>query len=314
MKALWIFWQLVLFNTFISGVLLGQAEKSPDTPPRPHVSKLTIDAQNVTVLRLRPGFVSSVRLPEEVSSVVLGNPQEFRAEHSEAEPRLVFLKPLTAKASETNALITTKSGHEIPLHLVSNGKTGGGDVDFFLDYERPHSFMIPAEDSSFAVGETRSVTSETAPPVTKPDEGAAWMQQQLLNQTRASISQWTGKQLQVAVGQVSESGSHMTLAFSVLNNSGATLELLPPQLRLSGQLKQKSGSKIKAEPVAVDEYSMTAQRLGPGARADGVMVFERPSFKESSEQLLLQIAQAEQVDHPVLVPISFTAPIARTAQ
>jgi len=106
----------------------------------------------------------------------------------------------------------------------------------------------------------------------------------------------------------------MTVAFSILNNSDGTLELLPPQLRLSGPLKQKNGSKLKAEPVAIDRYSMTAQRLGPGTRADGVVVFERPSFKESSEQLLLQIAQAEQVDHPVLVPVSFTAPIARSAQ
>jgi len=311
MKAFWMFIRLLLFNTFITAVFVGQTETIPSTPPRPHVSKLTIDAQNVTVLRLRPGFVSSVRLPEEVSSVVLGNTQEFKAEHSEAEPRLVFLKPLTSKSSETNALITTKSGHEIPLHLVSNGKTGGGDVDFFLDYERPHSFMIPSTESSFAVGETRSVNSAT-PSVTEKSEGVPGLQQQLLNQTRTSISQWTGKQLQVAVGRVSEDGDHMTVAFSVLNNSDAAVELLPPQLRLSGPLKQKNGSKIKAEPVPIDEYSMTPQRLAPGARADGVVAFERPSFKESSEQLLLQIAQAEQVDRPVLVPISFTAPIART--
>jgi len=314
MKALWIFIQLLLFNTLITGVLLGQAEKSPDSPPRSHVSKLTIDTQSVTVLRLRPGFVSSVRLPEEVSSVVLGNPQEFKAEHSEAEPRLVFLKPLTTKSSETNALITTKSGHEISLHLVSNGKVSGGDVDFFLDYERPHSFMIPSAEPSFAVGETRTLNFETAPPVAKPDEAAAWIQQQLLKQTKTSISQWSGKQLKVSVGQVSENGTRMAVAFSVLNNSDSTLELLPPQLRLGGKLKQKNDSKIKAEPVAIDEYSMTAHRLGPGTRADGVVLFERPSFKESSEQLLLQVAQAEQVDHPVLVPISFTAPIGRTAQ
>jgi hypothetical protein len=168
--------------------------------------------------------------------------------------------------------------------------------------------MIPSAVPSFAVGETRTLNSETAPPVVKPDEAAAWIQQQLLKQTKTSISQWIGKQLRVSVGQVSENGDRMTVAFSVLNNSDSTLELLPPQLRLGGPLKQK------AEPVAIDEYSMTALRLGPGARGDGVVLFERPSFKESSEQLLLQVAQAEQVDHPVLVPISFTAPIGRTAQ
>jgi hypothetical protein len=305
---------LLLLTTVITGQVVGQTEKTLASPPQPHVSQLTIDTQSVTVLRLRPGFVSSVRLPEEVSSVVLGDPQTFRAEHSEAEPRLVFLKPLTAKSSETNALITTKSGHEIALHLVSNGKVSGGDVDFFLDYERPHSFMIPSAEPSFAVGETRTLNSGAAPPLVKPDEAATWIQQQLLKQTKTSISQWIGKQLRVSVGQVSENGDRMTVAFSVMNNSDSTLELLPPQLRLGGPLKQKNDSKIKAEPVAIDEYSMTALRLGPGERGDGVVMFERPSFKESSEQLLLQVAQIEQVDHPVLVPVSFTAPIGRTAQ
>jgi hypothetical protein len=38
------------------------------------------------------------------------------------------------------------------------------------------------------------------------------------------------------------------------------------------------------------------------------VVFDRPSFKESSEQMLLQVAQAEGVDQPVLVPVAFVAP------
>jgi hypothetical protein len=54
---------------------------------------------------------------------------------------------------------------------------------------------------------------------------------------------------------------------------------------------------------------MTTRRLAPGARADGVVVFERPSFKESSERLLLAVAQAEEVDRPVLAPIAFVAPV-----
>lgn len=314
MKAHWISIHLLLFSILVTVLVEGQAEKSPIGAPQTHVSRLIIDTQNVRILHLRPGFVSSVRLPEEVSSVVLGDPQAFKAEHSEAEPRLVFLKPLTAKPGETNALITTKSGHEIPLHLVSNGRPSGGDVDFFLDYERPRSFLIPPSESSFAIGDNRTLNSEATPPSTKTENVTTSVQQHLLKQTKASVSQWTGKQLQVAVGEVSEDREHMLVAFSVLNNSESTLELLPPQIRLNGPSKAKHGSQIKAEPVPIDEYSMTAQRLGPGTRADGVVVFERPSFKESGEQLLLEIAQAAQVDRPVAVPFSFTAPIARSAQ
>jgi hypothetical protein len=313
MRAQRVFMPLVLLHCTITGLLLGQTSKVAENPAQPHVSKLTIDPQSVSILHLRTGFVSSIRLPEEVTSVVLGNPQEFRAEHSEAEPRLVFLKPLTAKAAETNALITTKSGHEISLHLVSNGRSSGTDVDFFLDYERPHSFMIPPAASSFEVGEIRSLNSDTAPPP-KPDSTTIWMQEQLLKQTKSSIRQWSGKRLQVAVGEIGESNQRMTVTFSVLNNSETTIELLPPQLRLAGPSKEKGANKVKAEPVAIEQYSLTAQKLQPGSRADGIVLFERPQFKESSEQLLLQIVQADQVDHPVLVQVSFTAPLTRTAQ
>ena len=38
-------------------------------------------------------------------------------------------------------------------------------------------------------------------------------------------------------------------------------------------------------------------------------MFERPSFKESSERLLLAVAQAEEIDRPVLAPIAFVAPV-----
>jgi hypothetical protein len=52
---------------------------------------------------------------------------------------------------------------------------------------------------------------------------------------------------------------------------------------------------------------MTTRQLAPGERADGVVVFERPAFKESSEKLQLQLTQADRVDHPIVLPVPFTA-------
>ncbi len=49
--------------------------------------------------------------------------------------------------------------------------------------------------------------------------------------------------------------------------------------------------------------------LIPWGRADGAVVFDRPNFKESTEKLFLEIAQADQVDHPVLIRLPFTPPI-----
>jgi len=100
----------------------------------------------------------------------------------------------------------------------------------------------------------------------------------------------------------------MTVAFSVLNSSPRTIELLPPQIQLAGTAKKKHGKTIKAEPIAIKDYRITSRRLAPGSGTDGVVVFERPTFKESRDRLLLEIAQAEEVDRPVLVPIAFVAP------
>ena len=38
--------------------------------------------------------------------------------------------------------------------------------------------------------------------------------------------------------------------------------------------------------------------------------FDRPNFKQSTEKLFLQIAQANQVDLPILIRLPFTPPIA----
>jgi hypothetical protein len=55
----------------------GQVLPAANGVPHGRVSRLTINTGSITVLHLRAGFVSSVRLPEEISSVVLGDPKAF---------------------------------------------------------------------------------------------------------------------------------------------------------------------------------------------------------------------------------------------
>ncbi len=71
--------------------------------PQARIVNLSIDPEQVVVLHLRPGYVSSVRVLEDVSSVVLGDPGAFKADHSEAEPQLVFFKATSVKPAQTNA-------------------------------------------------------------------------------------------------------------------------------------------------------------------------------------------------------------------
>jgi hypothetical protein len=271
--------------------------------PQARIVNLSVDPEQVVVLHVRPGYVSSVRVLEEVSSVVLGDPGAFKAEHSEDEPQLVFFKATSTKPAQTNALITTRSGHEISLSLVSQGKSDHSEVvDYVLNCERPHSFLITSVHPTFEVGETMNVA---ATPQEKPNR----QEQQLLTARRLDNPHWEGKLLRVAVGQTTEKEEEMAVPFAVLNSSARTIEVLPPQVQLAGTSRDKHRKAIKAEPVAIKDYWMTARRLAPGARADGVVVFERPSFKESSERLLLAVAQAEEIDRPVLAPIPFVAPV-----
>lgn len=281
--------------------------------PQARIVNLSVAPEQVVVLHVRPGYVSSVRVLEEVSSVVLGDPGAFKAEHSEAEPQLVFFKATTAKPAQTNALITTKGGHEISLSLVSQGKSDHGEVvDYVLNCERPHSFLIASAHPSFVVGETKNVAPDD-PPAVVP-QGNPSNQQQLSGAGRLENPHWEGKLLRVAVGQTTEKEHKTAVPFAVLNASARTIEVLPPQIQLAGTSRDKPRKAIKAEPVAIKDYWMTTRILAPGARADGVVVFERPSFKESSEKLLLAVAQAEEVDRPVLAPIAFVAPVTRGAK
>ena len=153
------------------------------------ILSLNLDPQSVTTLQLRPGFVTSVRLPEAVSSVVLGDPGAFKAEHSEAEPQLVFFKPSTPSASRTNALITTRTGREVSLALVSRGTADrSAPVDYVLKYEPPRSFFIEASHPSFLIEETKSLDSAKLPGASPQQRDAGGSEEDMLRDQQTAAS------------------------------------------------------------------------------------------------------------------------------
>ena len=276
----------------------------------PRVENLSLDEQAVTLVYLTPGYATAVRMPEEITSVVVGDPAKFKAEHSESESRLVFLKPVTPKPAESNALITMKSGQAVSLHLVSSGTPSVDDprVDFVVEYRKPKGLLIDSSRSSFFVAPTEPIAQvnpdSSGTVAAKPD----WIAQALAQQS-ASMPHWQGRELMAAVGQSVQQGAQTVVGFSIVNQSKTAVELLPPQIEICGRASN-GGKQTRAEPIALLEYRMTLRRLRPGERADGVAVFERPSFKESGERLELRLAQADQVDHPLVLPMPFIAMIA----
>lgn len=118
-----------------------------------------------------------------------------------------------------------------------------------------------------------------------------------------------GERIRAGVSEVVDGGQEVVALFSVVNPQRHDILLMPPQVQLGGKTKQgkfiERAKWTTAEQLPVTDYRMSRRRLGPGERADGVVLFERPPYKQSNETLFLQMAEAGAVDHPALAPIGF---------
>jgi len=285
------------------------------------VVSITINPREITVLHLRPEFESTIRMPEEVTSVILGSPGEFNAEHNEGEPNFIYVKPITKDPAQSNLLIATKSGQHVSLELVSDG-VGVSDpsrpVDFLIEYHSQRSFLIPLDVSPLAVVNSDSGVTSNGPVVAnrKPKPFSA-LDDEFEQQARVNAPKWTkwdGKQIETSIGDMRQWNNESVISYSILNASDRPVEIVPPQIQVAGRKaakkKKKEGKGIISDQLEIRDYRLSTTRLEPGERADGVVIFDRPNFKQSTEKLFLQIAQADQVDQPVLIRIPFTPPIA----
>jgi hypothetical protein len=302
---------------FVSlAILFPFRMNSVDLAVSARVATVTITPGVVTILHLRPEFESTIRMPEEVTSIILGSPDEFKAEHNEGEPDYVYVKPITKVPAQSNLLIGTKSGQVVSLELISTGEgapNGAQPVDFLIEYHARRSLLIASDPEPFSTGDT----DKKEPRVAAADPATAALDEALQQQAKINApiwAKWDGRQIETSIGDVRQWANETSVAYSVYNDSDRAVEILPPQIQISGRRagrkKEKPDRKTISDPLEIRDYRLSAARLEPGGRADGVVEFDRPNFKESTEQLFLQIAQADQVDHPVLILLAFTPPIA----
>jgi hypothetical protein len=303
------------------------------------LARAALDDKIIT-LRVAPRIATSIRLPEPVNSVVVGDPENFQAEHSEHEPELVTVKPVTAEPVQTNVLITTTRGHQVNLLLISSsGRANGPEtVDVLLRYGTPAAGNFLVEESAFPgsfIAETRNLGAENKAPDSTPPVGTGSAPQRdlvrtasletkdangmsgpaldklLARQKEAPLPALygqhpgqieSGPRVKAGVSEVLDEGTEVVVLFSVLNPARHAIEILPPQVQLGGKIKNKWTT---AEQLRVIDFRLSARRLGGSERADGVVVFERPGFKQSNETLFLQVADSGAVDLPALAPIGF---------
>ena len=283
----------------------------------PAVLDLPITGSTVNDIHLRPLFTTTIRLPEPVTSVAVGAPTLFKVEHSADDPRLVFIKPTSAGAAVSNLIISLKSGQEISIRLLSNGQASTAPVDFVVNYEPRQSFLIGSTDA----------LAGNAPVPKDPPAQATPIDMALREQEDLASPGWANgmekragnasggvstEAILAALGNVQNRGERMLVAYSVVNTSGHWIEVLPPQVELRSPDhdagKKKKRKQTLADQVPVAEFRLSARRLAPGQRADGAVEFSRPGFKQSADRLVLEIATASAVDHPLLLQLPFVAP------
>jgi hypothetical protein len=302
--------------------VLELAGQTP-TQVQPQVVSRPIRDGQVTTVFLAPRYATTIRMPEPVNSVVVGDPASFSTEHSDREPQLVFVKPITTKPAQTNLLVSTTRGLQVSLLLVSRGEPkedGQADVDFLMRYKPVGQFIVqPADVPSTIVPQTASLTSIPKVPASPPRIERTALDDLLDRQRRAPLPDLYGQKpgisapgkelIKTGVSEVIDQGTAVVVLFSAVNTEDHAVELMPPQIQLGGL--RKTGKLIRksrwstAEQLPVTDFRMSRRRLGPGERADGVVVFQRPSFKQSTETLFLQMAESGAVDRPALAPIGF---------
>lgn len=315
--------------------------------------RIVIEADSegrVTVVNVAPRFVTAVRLPSTVNSVVIGDPSQFQVEHSDREPKIVFVKPTSTKAAETNLLISMTNGEQISLLLVNRGITpAGNSVDFLLSYEPEDSFFVaPSGFPSALIGETVDLADSQRAAASDAKTSFKWgiavnarsetprcsvtqsdlaqegipgrsLENLLEQQESAPLPALYGQRIdeesasrdlvRAGLSRVIDGGQQVIVLFSVVNPTKQAVLLMPPQVQLGGTIASgklfRHKKRSTAEQLPVLDFRLSKRRIGPGARADGVVLFERPPYKQSNETLLLQIAESGAVDRPALVPIGF---------
>ncbi len=348
--------------TLWAGGVLCRAQVPNVAAVRPEVVGRAVREGQVSTVYLAPRFATAIRMPEAINSVVLGDPDSFVAEHSDKEPQVVFVKPITTKPAQTNLLISTVRGHQASLLLISRGeaKDVQPSIDFLLRYRPAQGILIEPSDSAPLVPPTEVLTSLDRPatqrasmetergseaavaqkvtPVSfrpgstaaetvanreeatgatdSPSEAGSDLDKLLDRQRKAPLPVLYGENpgiappgkqlLQAGVSEVIDQGKEVVVLFSAVNVQDHAVELTTPQVQLAGQVK-KGRHKVwsNSEQLPVEAWRLSRRRLGPGERADGVVVFERPNFKQSNETMLLQMADTGDIDRPALAPIGF---------
>src|SRR3989475_7111999 len=150
-KVLYVSWLILL-----SGSLSAQTTNTRNR----NGCKRVFEGQPSSI-RLAPHVTTTIRLPEAVNSVVLGDSNLFQAEYSPKEPLLVFARPTVSDIAETNLVISTVFGRQFILILRSRGVSTdqSAGVDLLVTCQAAAVRFIEETSPSGLISETLNLRS-----------------------------------------------------------------------------------------------------------------------------------------------------------
>jgi hypothetical protein len=245
----------------------------------------TIDGRQLSFLLVNRGRAAT---SPKVDFLLQYKPAASFLVEQEVVPFALIGQTAAVEKSDTAASTGAKAYAEDPAHITPTALNLNAAV-------------APGAHSEIALNQSTSLDE-----LLRRQEGAPLP---VLYGERIESENVKGDRLRVGVSEVLDGGDQVIVLFSVLNTKKRAILLMTPQVQLGG--KAKTGKIVKhdrwstAEQLPVSDFRLSRRRVGTGERADGVVVFQRPPYKQSTEQLFLQMAESGAVDRPALTPIGF---------
>src|SRR5262245_41187498 len=148
----------------VSGTLAAQTKNTRNRS----ASRVVVEGHPASI-RLAPCVTTTIRLPEPVNSVVLGDSNLFQAEYSPSEPLLVFARTIGSATAQTNLVISTVFGRQFILLLRSVGSAtdpGEPGVDLLVSCQAAQLRFIEDAFPSPLIAETVSISGTADVPPT----------------------------------------------------------------------------------------------------------------------------------------------------
>ena len=82
-------------------------------------------------------------------------------------------------------------------------------------------------------------------------------------------TKWEDKQIETSIGDMRQWSNETVISYSILNSSNQPVEIVPPQIQITGRQatkkkKKKEGKGIISDQLEIRDYRLSTTRLEPG--------------------------------------------------